>query len=393
MRTRAERFGAMVSLEEPTLLAAVDRAMARRLGVEGGALWHGPEPGLDVPSLVAPTEVHVAVTERCPMGCGACYADATPRGLEPPFEVVAARLDRLAAMGVFRVALGGGEASLRADLPELVRHARAVGLLPTVTTSGIGITRERAAALADAGIAQVNVSHDGPDGAYEATRGYDGAPLAERTLQLLGEAGIPTGVNTVVTRHTLPHLEPLVDRATSLGARELQLVRLKPAGRGRMDYLAMRPTPTQVAGFATQVRRLVGRPGFAIRIDCALVPFLVAGGDLLPDDLQAFGVMGCEAGRSLWSVKADGRTSPCSFWGEGGTALGEDAWAEDDILAAFRAHARDLPAPCGACPFRHVCRGGCRVVARAVVGDPWAPDPECPRVRAHRQGKAATVAT
>ncbi|MBW2464139.1 MAG: hypothetical protein JRH11_20995, partial [Deltaproteobacteria bacterium] len=56
-------------LDSPPALVAVDRAFASRLGVDGGALWDGPDPGLGVPVLTAPTEVHVAVTERCPAGC------------------------------------------------------------------------------------------------------------------------------------------------------------------------------------------------------------------------------------------------------------------------------------------------------------------------------------
>src|SRR5688572_20685614 len=216
IRTRAERFGAMVAIEEPSALVAVDRLLAKRLGVDGGALWDGADPGREVGVLVAPTEVHLAATARCPAGCPGCYLDARPDGAEDPADVLRARLDALAAAGVFRVAFGGGEPALREDLPEIAAHARALGIVPTLTTSGLGVTDARAAAFRV--FAQVNVSYDGGPGVYDEVRGYDGAPIAERAIERLVAAGVRTGVNTVLTRASFPHVAATAARAESLGA-------------------------------------------------------------------------------------------------------------------------------------------------------------------------------
>lgn len=379
-RTRPERFGAMVALERPPALVAVDRAMARRLGVDGGALWEGADPGLDVDPLTAPTEVHLAVTDRCPAGCKGCYADATPRGHHPSLAALKARLSRLAEQGVFSVAFGGGEAMVRDDLAALAAHARALGLTPTMTTSGLGLTPARARELS--AFAQVNVSYDGLAPTYTAVRGYDGAATAERAMEALRDAGVPFGINVVLTRASFDHLDATADRAVALGAREIQLLRFKPAGRGRLDYLAQRLDQGQVARFPDALRRLSTDLPVALRIDCALVPFLASAAR--EEDLVRFGVMGCEAGRSLLAVKADGRSAPCSFWSEGG-APAEHAWDEDPTVARFRAHRAAPPEPCRSCPVRRACRGGCRIVAGHLDGDPFGPDPECPRVRAHRR--------
>jgi radical SAM protein with 4Fe4S-binding SPASM domain len=166
-----------------------------------------------------------------------------------------------------------------------------------------------------------------------------------------------------------------------MGAREIQLLRFKPAGRGRLDYLAQRLSEAQVARFPAVLRDLSERLDVGVRIDCALVPFL---GDVREEDLVRFGVMGCEAGRSLLAVKADGASSPCSFW-EGGGEPAETAWEGDTTLARFRAHRRDPPEPCASCPVVRACRGGCRIVAAHLDGEAFGPDPECPRVRAHRK--------
>ena len=179
--------------------------MARRLGVDGGDLWSGDDPGLGVAQLTAPIEAHVAVTERCPAGCKSCYADATPTGHEPTFADLLERLTALADAGVFSVAFGGGEATLREDLPELAAAARDLGLIPTVTTSGLGVTAARARAFRV--FAQVNVSVDGGPETYRAVRGYDGVGQAQRAVERLRDTGVPVGINTVLTRRSFPGIE------------------------------------------------------------------------------------------------------------------------------------------------------------------------------------------
>ena len=382
-RARAEAFGALLGTEGPAAIVAVDRALARRVGVDGGAAWSGAEPPPEsLARLSAPTEVHLSVTERCPVGCRGCYADAAPGGHEPSFAQLEERLGAIAAAGVFSVAFGGGEAMLREDLPRLAALARRLGLVPTVTTSGVGLDAARARTLGD--FAQVNVSHDGVGGAYRQVRGVAGEGLAERAMGCLREAGVPFGGNLAVHRDNFEAIEETAARLEALGAVELQLVRWKPSGRARLDYLASRCTEAQVDQLPALLRRLSLRR-LAIRIDCALVPLLSGDPDLCPADLVRFGVLGCEAGRSLLAMRADGAVAGCSFWREEAPAPrpgGELGW-DAPALERFRAlHAR-LPEPCASCALRPACRGGCRVVA-AHAGDPAAPDPECPRVRPRR---------
>ncbi|HVY44537.1 MAG TPA: radical SAM protein, partial [Minicystis sp.] len=147
--SRPEPFGAWVRLDDATLVA-VDLPTAERLGVAAGfPLGEAPRP----------LELHVAVTSRCPASCGGCYLDAKPDGAMPSFEELVGRLERAAAAGASLVAFGGGEPLVRGDLGDLARAARRLGLVPVMTTSGIGLDRTTARALVD--FAQVNVSHDG----------------------------------------------------------------------------------------------------------------------------------------------------------------------------------------------------------------------------------------
>ena len=388
--SRPEPFGAWVRLDDATLIA-VDHGLAERLGVA-----HGAGCATD-----APLELHVAVTSRCNAGCEGCYLDARPDGVEPSFEEICARLAEARAAGVSTVAFGGGEPLLRRDLGRLAEGARALGLVPVMTTSGIGLTAARAGELG--AFAQVNVSHDGAGEGYAAVRGFAGAGAAERAIAVLAGAGVAVGVNVVLTRGTFDRLGETAARVAGLGAREVQLLRYKPAGRAAgAGYAERRLSAAQVERLWGEIAAIVEARAVRVRIDCAMVPLLSAS--LLSavpaaaEALAALGVFGCEAARHLGALRADGSGAPCSFFSvEGGGAIeGPEgvrrlpALRERVGAGALRGYHAAPAEPCGSCALVAVCRGGCQVVTRHETGG-FGPDPECPRVIAHRAERGTTL--
>jgi len=382
MIVRYERWGAWARLESMPAIVALDRDGVRALGLDGGEAWSDEAP------RTPPLEVHVAVTSRCAAGCEGCYLDATPDGVEPPVAELDATFAALAAAGVFTIAFGGGEPTLRDDIDVLAETARARGLVPVVTTSGLGLGDKKIARLR--AFAQVNVSYDGAGEDYASVRGYDGAAAAESAITKLAAAGITVGVNVVLTQATFPRVRETVRRAIALGAREVQLLRYKPQGRARtLDYLTKRLTPDQAASLGEVLRDLTAEHGGRahLRIDCALVPFFSADAEIAsaPQLLERWGVLGCEAGQLLASTRVDGRMAPCSFTAPTSLHATEIAngWAGETGFAPFRDYVARPSEPCASCTLRAVCKGGCKVVSEHA-GEGIGPDPECPRVRAHR---------
>jgi radical SAM protein with 4Fe4S-binding SPASM domain len=370
--SRPEPFGAWVRFGD-SLLLAVDCGLAAQLGVPAGRALTA-HPG--------PLEAHIAVTSRCYAPCAGCYLDARPDGTDVPFEELLVRLREARDAGASTVAFGGGEPLLRDDLPRLAEAARALALVPVLTTSGAGLSPSRALGLRS--FAQINVSHDGVGAAYQAVRGYDGAAVAERAIAALAAAGIPAGVNLVLTRATVGSLLATAARVAELGAREMQLLRYKPAGRAAAPtYDAHRLLPEQIDALWPAIGAVVAAGRVGVRIDCAMVPLLSpALIGVGPDAVRALGVFGCEAARHLGSRSHDGAVSPCSF-------------LRGTSPEAIRAYHARLPAPCDTCALAPVCRGGCQAVSLHTFGH-FASDPECPRVRAHvgaaARGSEAAVA-
>jgi radical SAM protein with 4Fe4S-binding SPASM domain len=218
-------------------------------------------------------------------------------------------------------------------------------------------------------------------------RGGASVQGAERAIRWLVRAGIKVGVNLVLTRHTFSRVEATAARVASLGARELQLLRYKPAGRAASaSYLDRRLTPDQAAQVPALLESLVTSSGMSVRIDCAMVPWLSTS-SVDPAAVERFGVFGCEAGRHLAASTVDGQVAPCSFLGATGlpTRSLREGYRDDPGLVRLRSRHEGLPEPCASCPLRRACRGGCEVVA-AWYGDSMQPDPECPRVLAWKEG-------
>jgi len=383
LKIRAEWFGGIVSLERPRALVSVNRAMMRLLGLADSPRWKGADPE----RLTAPTEVHVVVSKRCSAGCKSCYVDATPQGNALSLEQAKAALDRLAAHGVFHVALGGGEATDLDYLFEIAAYARQIGILPNLTTAGLNMTCAMAERCKVFG--QINVSIDGVGARYADARGFDGFRLAERALRQLREVKKEVGINCVVSRTTYDHLDEVVGLARKLRLNEVELLRFKPAGRGAKTFEEEDLTPEQGRGMFPLAKKLMFKHRMRIKLDCSFAP-MVFWHRPNPAVARFFGVVGCEGGNLLASVMPDGNLVGCSFGGPNEASIFDaegTARAFDRGFEAFRGYVDRAPEPCKSCEYLKLCKGGCRIVSQAR-GDWWQPDPGCPRVQAHRAGAA-----
>ncbi len=406
-RRRAERFGGIVELKRPRALLHVDRELMRRLGEPESPLWaddtdpkYSPESkldsrtgshsrgartqadALDAQPLSAPTEVHIVLSRQCAAGCTGCYVDATPQGAALSLAEAKGILDELSAMGVFHVALGGGEALELDYLFAVAEHARAVGITPNLTTSGLGMTPEQARGCRVFG--QINVSIDGVGEGYRRARGFDGFRHAERALRLLRAEKKEVGVNCVVSRSSFDGLGEVAKLVRELKLNELELLRFKPVGRG-LAHLDEELTLEQSKAIYPLAQRLMLRHRIRVKLDCSFAPMVFWH---QPSAAAAafFGVQGCVAGDVLAAVAPEGHLMGCSFAGPpeaDARVPGELRAKWPTGFADFRGYPARAAEPCKSCDYLPLCRGGCRAVSGAH-GDFAAPDPGCPRVIAWR---------
>jgi radical SAM protein with 4Fe4S-binding SPASM domain len=378
MKYRFENFGGIIASQALPFLAFVDRDYMRGLGLGESELWETDNRSIG--SLSAPTEVHFAITNRCSAACSHCYMEGgeKDRG-ELDTGSLKQALDILAQMNVFHIALGGGEALERPDLFEIAEYARARGLVPNLTISGFKLTPGVAKEMKVFG--QVNVSVDGVGPLYGVFRGKDMFAAADDALNMLSEAGIPTGINCVVGRRNFDGIPELFEYAKNKDLNEIEFLRFKPSGRAAKLYAQERTTYQQNVALVPTLAGLSAQHETVAKIDCSFAPMLCYHNP--PHRvLEAGATYGCEAGNVLLGIRSDGSVSGCSFLkGSGLTVFELDRTASRQAcMERITTWIQEPPQPCRSCLYLDICKGGCHAVSEYVTGDFNNPDPDCPLV-------------
>lgn len=278
-------------------------------------------------------------------------------------------------LGVLQLGLSGGEPLVRKDLEAIAAHAVAVGLYTTLVTSGVGLTRSRAAALRGAGLDHVQISLQDADVAT-ANR-IAGAPVVmqkESAAAIVKELGFAFSINVVLHRANLDRVGQIIDVASRLGADRLELANAQYYGWALENRSALLPTRAQVE----KAERLATEARTRYRQQMQIVY-------VLPDYYETY-PKPCYGGwgQQYLLVMPDGRTLPC----HGAThittltfaSVREQPlrwiWEESPAFQAYRGNGW-MREPCRSCPRKALDFGGCRCQAFALTGDAGNTDPVC----------------
>lgn len=349
----------------------------RRLGYTDSSLWKNNQA--DPQLLSAPTEVHASVTNRCPQHCSSCYMDSSADCKnELTTEEWKRHFRTMRKMGVFHVALGGGEAFERDDFSTLVSYCREIGLVPNLTTNGQALGKREVNICKEMG--QVNISIDGVNDNFSINGRKGTFEQADKSILLLKKAGVQVGINCVVSRKNYAYLPQLIHYASHRKLNEVEFLKFKPTGRGKQNYSEFSLTQKMIREFYPELEKLSKRHKIELKIDCSFIPALVYHRPPI-DELDKLAVTGCDGGNLLMAVNSNGYFSGCSFV-ENEEPVSEiaDKWKNSEHLNRFRVLVDSAREPCSLCEYVTICRCGCRVVALYKTGDFSAPDPECPFV-------------
>ena len=270
-----EGFAVLAALRSAQTLPALQRSL-RRLGhpaparvgglppPPGAARFH-PARGCRCITLAArpldrggsrrrgtrpprPLVAHWAVTYRCNLHCPFCYSESGPgRPLGPDRQTRRLLVERLAAWGVLEVALGGGEPAVLPDFVDLLAAIRSAGMVPNVTTNGTVSSGAVVQALVEhAGV--VHLSADRPD-LLDAARGEGVFARLRQTAAVLRQAGVPLGVNLLLTPDNIRDVRRSLTALLDLGVQAVTFLRPKGAwGSGTLAGLSQRGRPGTPGG-------------------------------------------------------------------------------------------------------------------------------------------------
>ncbi|WP_420133268.1 pyrroloquinoline quinone biosynthesis protein PqqE [Rhodopseudomonas sp.] len=338
---------------------------------------------LDKPSFAEsygiPLAVLLELTHRCPLQCPYC---SNPVELERGSAELSTDewkrvLSELAAIGVLQVHFSGGEPTARKDLTALVQHASDLGLYTNLITSAVLLTRERLAALADAGLCHVQISFQGNEPALaDRVGGYThGHKKKLEVARWTRELDLPLTVNAVMHRQNLHQLPDIIEMAVALDADRLEVANVQYYGWALKNRAALMPTLQQIEDCTALVEAARERLKGVLAIDY-VVP-----------DYYALRPKTCMGGwgRQFFNISPSGKVLPChaaeTITGlvfdsvRGGASIAE-IWRDSEALNRYRGTGW-MQEPCASCAFKQVDFGGCRCQAFALAGDAAATDPAC----------------
>ena len=312
------------------------------------------QPFSQVPS--APYRLDLALTYRCNDNCAHCY-NARPRHY-PELETAAWMriIDRARQVGIPHLCFTGGEATLRPDLPDLVAHAQAQGLVTGLLTNGRRLSDARfVRALTEAGLDHVQITLESHDEAiHDHMVGARGAwKETVAGLRNTLASGLYVMTNTTLLAENATGLDATLDFLAGLHVPTVGLNALIYAGRGQTVGTGLQesalPPLLELARHKTDSagQRLIWyTPTQYCHFD--------------PVQMQ-LGVKGCTAAMYNLCVEPDGAVLPCQSYYEPLGNMLHDPWDsiwEHELARSLRER-RFVPEGCRACAVLAECGGGC----------------------------------
>ena len=333
-------------------VAAVDAALLDHL-IKGGFFTPPVEDG-------RVTAAYLHVTQRCNLTCAGCYSLDEQRNAlaDAPLSDVKHAIDELAAAGVMQLIISGGEPFLRADLPEIVEHAKRACNVASVTvlSNGTHMPKDALERLAP-NVDCVSVSFDGCSAescAYiRGEQRFDELVAAVRAVQA---AGISAHIIPTVHACNIDDLASYVQLSKDLGASlNFSLLTCEPRDEALGHLL---PGDDELRALGMALLTLGdGKP----------LPAMDA-----PVSTNLTVKRSCGAGFKSLSVAADGTIYPCHMLQRRELAMGNafTGTVADALCSDVSQRMRGLDAAkfvgCGECRYLRICGGGCR--ARSLFG-------------------------
>ena len=325
-----------------------------------------------------PLALLAELTHRCPLQCPYC---SNPLELERANKEMSTvewqrAIREAAALGCMQIHFSGGEPTVRSDLEELIAEATVAGLYTNLITSGVLCDRTRLERMAKAGLEHVQLSfQDSTAEIGDRIGGYAGGHVKKRAFAaMVTETGLPLTANFVVHRQNLHHLEAMLDMATAIGARRVEIANVQYYGWALKNRAALMPSREQLEAMVRQVEAARTRLEGMLTID-----FVVP-------DYYARRPKPCMGGwgRRFLNISPSGKVLPCHA-AESITGLSFDnvrqrplaeIWRNSEAFRAFRG-TDWMPEPCRSCDRKELDWGGCRCQAFALTGDAARTDPAC----------------
>ena len=290
-----------------------------------------------------PELLDISITNYCDKCCNFCYRGSNPNGKFMSLQLYERIISEAKEMGVFQVALGGGNPNQHPDFIDFLKIAKNNGIIPSYTTNGSGMT----------------------DAIYDATKEFAGAiavswyepyDIAKDVINKCFSLSIPINIHFVLDNDNIQTACELINSEIVKYVNAIVFLTYKPIGKIKRsilnDSLELKKFISTVASYK---RCKIG-------FDSCMISHLVKCQDLIDFDTVDF----CEASRFSAFVSEEGFMYPCSFMCSE-TLKGYDIlqfgmlsiWQNSKSFVKMREIMKSSKNKCSGCMHFALCHGGC----------------------------------
>lgn len=345
----------------------------------------GYEPG-------PPLWLLAELTYRCPLQCPYCsnpldfarshYELSTAEWIEV--------FRQAREMGAAQLGFSGGEPLVRQDLAELIAAARGLGYYTNLITSGIGLTEEKIASFADAGLDHIQISFQAADEEVNNLLAGSQKAFAHKLemARAVKKHGYPMVLNFVTHRHNIDNIDQIIRLCIELEADFVELATCQFYGWAELNRAGLLPSKEQLV----RAERITNEWRAKLAAENHPCKLIFVTPDYYEERPKA-----CMNGwgNLFLDITPDGTALPChsarqlpvTFPNVREHSI-EYIWRDSFGFNRFRGYDW-MPEPCRSCDEKERDFGGCRCQAFMLTGDAANADPVCSKSAHHGRILAA----
>ncbi|EWC39902.1 pyrroloquinoline quinone biosynthesis protein PqqE [Pseudomonas stutzeri] len=345
----------------------------------------GYEPG-------PPLWLLAELTYRCPLQCPYC---SNPLDFARSHDELSTAewievFRQAREMGAAQLGFSGGEPLVRQDLAELIEAARGLGYYTNLITSGIGLTEEKIASFAEAGLDHIQISFQAADEEVNNLLAGSKKAFAHKLemARAVKKHGYPMVLNFVTHRHNIDNIDQIIRLCIELEADFVELATCQFYGWAELNRAGLLPSKEQLV----RAERITNEWRDKLAAENHPCKLIFVTPDYYEERPKA-----CMNGwgNLFLDITPDGTALPChsarqlpvEFPNVREHSI-EHIWRHSFGFNKFRGYDW-MPEPCRSCDEKEHDFGGCRCQAFMLTGDAANADPVCSKSEHHGKILAA----
>ncbi len=345
----------------------------------------GYEPG-------PPLWLLAELTYRCPLQCPYC---SNPLDFARSHEELTTAewievFRQAREMGAAQLVFSGGEPLVRQDLAELIEAARGLGYYTNLITSGIGLTEDKIASFAEAGLDHIQISFQAADEEVNNLLAGSKKAFAHKLemARAVKKHGYPMVLNFVTHRHNIDNIDQIIRLCIELEADFVELATCQFYGWAELNRAGLLPSKEQLI----RAERITNEWRDKLAAENHPCKLIFVTPDYYEERPKA-----CMNGwgNLFLDITPDGTALPCHSARQLPVEFSnvrehsiEHIWRHSFGFNKFRGYDW-MPEPCRSCDEKERDFGGCRCQAFMLTGDAANADPVCSKSAHHGKILAA----